>query len=80
MFDDIYFSGTGIKHLQRREFLNCEYVIPPLETQKKIADYLDIEVTKLDKKRELIKEKVELLKQYKEALIFEVVTGKKEVE
>lgn len=54
--------------------------IPPLETQKQIADYLDIEVTKLDKQRELIKKKVELLKQYKEALIFEVVTGKKEVE
>lgn len=50
-----------------------------LETQKKIADYLDVEVEKLDKQRELIKRKVELLKEYKEALIFEVVTGKKEV-
>ena len=50
-----------------------------LETQKKIAEYLDVEVEKLDKQRELIKRKVELLKEYKEALIFEVVTGKKEV-
>ncbi|HCJ8470776.1 TPA: hypothetical protein NV714_004651, partial [Escherichia coli] len=46
---------------------------------QKIADYLDVEVEKLDKQRELIKRKVELLKEYKEALIFEVVTGKKEV-
>lgn len=53
--------------------------VPPLETQQKIADYLDVEVEKLDKQRELIKRKVELLKEYKEALIFEVVTGKKEV-
>lgn len=71
-------------HMQpsfRKEDLN-NILVPyvNLEIQQKIADYLDIEVTKLDKQRELIKKKVELLKQYKEALIFEVVTGKKEVE
>lgn len=70
-------------HMQpsfRKEDLNNIYVpYVNLETQQKIADYLDVEVEKLDKQRELIKRKVELLKEYKEALIFEVVTGKKEV-
>ena len=79
MFNDLYFSGMGIKHLQRNDFLGCQYVYPSLKTQQEIADYLDVEVEKLDKQRELIKRKVELLKEYKEALIFEVVTGKKEV-
>lgn len=79
MFNDLYFSGMGIKHLQRNDFLGCQYVYPSLKTQQEIADYLDVEVAKLDKQRELIKRKVELLKEYKEALIFEVVTGKKEV-
>jgi type I restriction enzyme S subunit len=74
--------NTGVTYptCKDKDIYNQSSCVPPLETQKQISDYLDIEVTKLDKQRELIKKKVELLKQYKEALIFEVVTGKKEVE
>lgn len=71
---------TGIQNFNFIKFASeIIFLNPPLETQQKIADYLDVEVEKLDKQRELIKRKVELLKEYKEALIFEVVTGKKEV-
>ena len=69
----------GANILNQELISNALTLVPPLETQKKIAEYLDVEVEKLDKQRELIKRKVELLKEYKEALIFEVVTGKKEV-
>ena len=73
--------NTGVTYptCKDKDIYNQSSCVPPLETQQKIADYLDVEVEKLDKQRELIKRKVELLKEYKEALIFEVVTGKKEV-
>ena len=71
--------GGGQKNINQGLIHQSYLQLPPLETQQEIADYLDVEVAKLDKQRELIKRKVELLKEYKEALIFEVVTGKKEV-
>ena len=48
--------------------------VPPLETQKKIADYLDVEVSLLDKQVSLLERKYALLGDYKDALIFETVT------
>lgn len=54
-------------------------LLPPLEEQKEIAAYLDEKCSKLDK---LIAEKETLiadLESYKRSLIYEYVTGKKEV-
>ena len=53
--------------------------VPPLSEQKAIADYLDekcseIDATIADKQKQL-----ETLDEYKKSLIFEYVTGKKEV-
>lgn len=54
-------------------------VVPPIEEQESIADYLDkkcaeIESVIADKKKQL-----EVLENYKKSLIYEYVTGKKEV-
>ena len=54
-------------------------LLPPLEEQKEIADYLDAKCAEIDgliaKKEQLVKE----LESYKKSLIYEVVTGKREV-
>ena len=54
-------------------------LLPPLEEQKEIADYLDAKCAEIDgliaKKEQLVKE----LESYKKSLIYEVVTGKWEV-
>ena len=54
-------------------------LLPPLEEQKEIANYLDAKCAEIDrliaKKEQLVKE----LESYKKGLIYEVVTGKKEV-
>ena len=54
-------------------------LLPPLEEQKEIADYLDAKCAEIDKliakKEQLVKE----LENYKKSLIFEYVTGKKEL-
>ena len=54
-------------------------LLPPLEEQKEIADYLDAKCAEIDgliaKKEQLVKE----MESYKKSLIYEVVTGKREV-
>lgn len=54
-------------------------LLPPLEEQKEIADFLDAKCAEIDgliaKKEQLAKELVS----YKKSLIYEVVTGKREV-
>ena len=58
---------------------NISCVVPALVEQKEIADYLDAKYAEIDKliakKEQLIKE----LESYKKSLIYEVVTGKREV-
>ena len=52
-------------------------LLPPLEEQRKIAEYLDEKCSEIDK---LIAKKEELLadlESYKKSLIYEYVTGKK---
>jgi len=76
-------SQTGnstIRHLYQEQFYNFEFTYPPIEEQKEIAEYLDGKCSEIDK---LITKKEELLsglEDYKKSLIFEYVTGKKEVE
>lgn len=78
-FDKSYFSGMGIKHLQREVFFNSLITIPTKEEQEKIANFLDAETSKIDKQKELLKKKIELLREYKQSLIYEAVTGKLEI-
>ncbi len=72
-------SEFGRCRLQADKFLHFEIMQPPFEEQCKIADYLDYRVGEVDeiiaKKESMIDE----LKEYKKAMIFEYVTGKKEV-
>lgn len=64
-------SGDGLRDIT--------LVFPPIDEQKEIADYLDAKCAEIDgliaKKEQLVKE----LETYKKSLIYEVVTGKREV-
>ena len=61
------------------QFRSIKVVVPPLEEQKEIVDHLDAKCAEIDKliakKEQLVKE----LESYKKSLIYEVVTGKREV-
>ena len=80
---DCYKNGRGIMAMRWRtysdQFRSIEVVVPPLEEQKEIVDYLDAKCAEIDglvaKKEQLVKE----LESYKKSLIYEVVTGKREV-
>lgn len=61
------------------DFKNIPFIIPPMNEQIEIVDYLESKCSEIDtlitKKEQLIEE----LETYKKSLIYEYVTGKKEV-
>ena len=58
---------------------NIRLIIPPLNEQQQIVDYLDQETTKIDTLIEKENQRIDLLKEYRQSLISEVVTGKVDV-
>ena len=52
---------------------------PPISEQRAIADYLNNKCAEIDALISLKQQKIETLKDYKKSLIYECVTGKKEV-
>lgn len=54
-------------------------LIPPKAEQQQIADYLDEKCSQIDRLIALKQQKIEKLQQYKKSVIYEYVTGKKEV-
>lgn len=67
------------QNLRYSNFSQVTLYIPPMDEQRQIADYLDDQCAKIDT---IIAEKgtqKSVLEQYKKSLIFEYVTGKKEV-
>lgn len=61
------------------EFKNINICLPPLDEQSKIADYIDGIAAKVNALITIKQSKIEKLEQYKRSLIYEYVTGKKEV-
>ena len=54
-------------------------VIPPLSEQQQIVEYLDEQTQLIDKTISIEEKRIELLKEYRQSLISEVVTGKRKV-
>ncbi|WP_233005394.1 restriction endonuclease subunit S [Exiguobacterium aurantiacum] len=72
-------TGSTIKHLYQETFVNFSYPIPSLKEQGEIVEYLNIKISEIDKIGQLVKEQIEKLKEYRQALIYEAVTGKIDV-
>lgn len=75
-----YNMGNGVRQgLNYSEFSRLMVFEPPYEEQVAMADYLETKVTEVDAIIEQKKEQMAVLDAYKSSLIFEYVTGKKEV-
>ncbi len=72
-------SGLGRWRLPSDMFLNFTLPQPPLSEQKEIAEYLDKKCNQIDEAIKQKEETISKLEEYKKSLIFECVTGKKEV-
>jgi type I restriction enzyme S subunit len=69
-------EGVSYPSIQSDKLLTTKIVEPPLSEQKDIVSYLDEITSQIDKTIDIEKKKIELLKEYRQSLISNVVTGK----
>lgn len=72
-------SNYGRWRLPANNFKNIYIPVPPLEKQNLIVKYLDDKCKAFDDLILLKQRKIQLFEEYKKSLIYEYVTGKKEV-
>lgn len=72
-------KGSTMKRISRTNLGNIVMPLPPMQQQRCIADYLDRKCKRIDATVTRKQALIEKLKAYKKSLIYEVVTGKKEV-
>lgn len=80
----VYFDITAIKTTNLACTNSCKVLafklpLPEVEDQKKMVDFLNHQTAKIDCLISTKQSKIEKLEQYKRSLIYEYVTGKKEV-
>ena len=74
------FIQATIQNISAEKYNNLIFAIPPtLNEQKMIVSHLDTECGKLDKIIQNNESTIQKLKEYRQSLIYEVVTGKIEV-
>ena len=75
-------KATGITRvtLSRNDILSNKIVLPPLNEQNKIVYFLDKKTEEIDNEVEKLYKKIELIKELKESIIYECVTGKLDIE
>lgn len=72
-------NGMGVPHLTQTNMRSVNIQTPPLIEQQEIASCLDHKCADIDNLIELKLQKIEELGVYKRSLIFECVTGKRDV-
>ena len=70
---------VGLQNLSNTNFYRVDCVVPTLEEQIQISEYLDTKCTEIDNLISIKLSKIDSLKEYKKSIIYEYVTGKKEV-
>lgn len=70
---------VGLQNLSNTNFYRVDCVVPTIEEQIQISEYLDTKCTEIDNLISIKLSKIDSLKEYKKSIIYEYVTGKKEV-
>ena len=71
--------GAKMPRANSNYIMNLNCLVPPLNEQKEIAEFLDKKCEKIDRLNENYTKQITALKEYKKSLIYECVTGKKEI-
>lgn len=71
-----FFDDTAIPQITVEQINGRLMLIPNLQEQKQIVYYINKECSKIDKHLAIIKKQIGLLKEYKQTVIYEAVTGK----
>ncbi len=72
-------NKTTQEKINKDNVKDLQIVRPPLTEQQKIVEYLDEQTGLIDKTISIEEKRIELLKEYRQSLISEVVTGKRKV-
>ena len=72
-------NGTIMASLSQEKINDFVYVMPDIDEQEKIANYLDNKCSEVENCIAIKSRVIEKLREYKKSLIYEVITGKKEV-
>ena len=69
----------GVPHLFQKDINKFIIQVPPLDEQVRIAKYLDGKISEINNLIMETQEQIDILQQYRQSLIYEVVTGKIDV-
>lgn len=72
-------AGMGVPHLFQADLKEIQIPFASWSEQQQIVDYLDKKCAEIDELISIKQQKIEKLTEYKKSLIYEYVTGKKEV-
>ncbi len=70
----LYSTNTALPSMTQTDLQNHHFVMPPLDEQTQIADFLDKKVAQLDEVKSLLEEQIKTLEDYRRSLIYETVT------
>lgn len=72
-------NGVKLFSISQKILANTSVILPSEIEQQQIADYLDTKCAEIDEMTNIKQQKIEQLKEYKKSIIYEYVTGKKQV-
>lgn len=79
LWKNMIFIQATIQNIGANKYSNMEIPIPTIAEQESIVEHLKTKCSQIDQLISLKESKIEKLQQYKRSLIYEYVTGKKEV-
>ena len=72
-------EGVSYPSIQSEKLMNIDVVFCEFSEQQQIVEYLDEQTRLIDNTTSIEEKRIELLKEYRQSLISEIVTGKRKV-
>lgn len=79
LWKNMIFIQATIQNIGAGKYENLEIVVADMKEQERLVAYLDKKCAEIDKLIAIKQQKIETLTEYKKSLIYEYVTGKKQV-
>lgn len=73
---EYYSSKTALPSMTQTDLYQVKFAVPPLSEQAQIVSHIKTETAKIDQAIAKAQKEIELIKEYKEAMIAEAVLGK----
>lgn len=78
-YKELLITGMGVPHLTQGEIKKMRIPVPPIKEQVEISKYLDHHIDQIDDSIKIVEQRIILLRERKQIIINEVVTGKVKV-